>query len=375
MSEAAIRQRLAKPKTSRAKRILKDKAPKVIEDPKKQILLRGNRTSPIMNEIMKDLHKLKSPYSLNFSRRNDKRPFEDFSSVKFLCDKNNCSLFTFCSNSKKRSNNIIFGRTFDFNLLDMYEFGIDATTYQSIKSFQSVIDYKSNDPKNKSFSYGSKPALLFQGESFQNDPLLKDIKSFFIDYFNGQVMKKFNLITLDHVIVFTVINLDEISMDKQTEYKLNENGNGPIIMFRHYKIEYQSSSHSKLSYAHLTEIGPAMDMKLRRFEKGNDEIIKLSKQRIDKQLLTRKPKQKNVYLDNVFKQRTGRIYIEHKEQDLKKLKLKKMKALRDRNRSKNYNKNKPKKKKNSNNRKKKKKTTVLKKKINNTNIKKRLIIK
>lgn len=55
MSEAALKQRLFKPKTKRAKRALKDRAPKVIEDPKRQILLRGSKTSPITNQVLKDL--------------------------------------------------------------------------------------------------------------------------------------------------------------------------------------------------------------------------------------------------------------------------------------------------------------------------------
>ena len=57
---------------------------------------------------------------------------------------------------------------------------------------------------------------------------------------------------------------------------MDQDENGAIIMLRHYKIEYQSSSHTKLPFVHLTKIGPAMDMKLGRYERGNDEIIKKS---------------------------------------------------------------------------------------------------
>ena len=242
----------------------------------------------------------------------------------------------------------------DYQLLDMYEFGINGRTFQSMESFKSVNDYKSNNPKSKSFSFGSKPALLFQGESFENDPLLKEIRKFFIDYFNGEAMKKFNMATLDHVIVLTLINLDEIAADKQQEYQLQSEygGNGPIIMFRHYKIEYQSSSHNKLPFVHLSEIGPSMDLMLRRFEKGNDEIIAKSKEQCSA-LLSKRPKQKNVALDSLLKERRGRIWIETKDQNVNKLKTKKMKALRDRDRSKNQFKNNEgiKRKKNSNNRK------------------------
>ena len=40
MSEAALRLRLSKPKTKRALRALKDRAPKVIEDPKNKFFKR-----------------------------------------------------------------------------------------------------------------------------------------------------------------------------------------------------------------------------------------------------------------------------------------------------------------------------------------------
>ena len=68
-------------------------------------------------------------------RRLDKRPFEDMSSIEFLCEKNDASLFVYGSHSKKRPHNLVFGRMFDFNLLDMYEFGLDFQTYKSISDF------------------------------------------------------------------------------------------------------------------------------------------------------------------------------------------------------------------------------------------------
>merc|ERR1712048_1008749 len=113
-----------------------------------------------------------------------------------------------------------------------------------------------------------------------------------------------------------------------------------------YKVEYRASSHQKLPFVHLSEIGPAMDLTLRRFEKGNDEIIKQS-QRQCTALLNARPKQKNVALSKVLKERRGRIWIDTKDQNVNKLKTKRMKALRDRDRSKKQ----LKKQKNSNNKK------------------------
>lgn len=41
------------------------------------------------------------------NRNNDILPFEDVNSLEFLCDKNNCSLFSLATNTKKRPNNLI----------------------------------------------------------------------------------------------------------------------------------------------------------------------------------------------------------------------------------------------------------------------------
>lgn len=46
-------------------------------------------------------------------------PFEDKSELEKFCQKADASLFLFGSNSKKRPNNIVIGRTYDWKVLDM----------------------------------------------------------------------------------------------------------------------------------------------------------------------------------------------------------------------------------------------------------------
>jgi hypothetical protein len=41
-------------------------------------------------------------------KKNEIHPFDDAGSLEFLAAKNECSLFTFGSNSKKRPNNLVF---------------------------------------------------------------------------------------------------------------------------------------------------------------------------------------------------------------------------------------------------------------------------
>ena len=113
---------------------------------------------------------MKKPDSKLFSRKNDTRPFEDQSSLEFLCRQNDCSLFAFGSHSKKRPDNLVLGyahpfpikalalipdltlgrcpipshcchhrRLFDFQVLDMFEFGIDRDTFKSMRELEVMV--------------------------------------------------------------------------------------------------------------------------------------------------------------------------------------------------------------------------------------------
>ena len=70
------------------------------------------------------------------SKKNDIRPFESINSLEFLSQKNDCSLFMVGSHSKKRPNNIVMGRLFNYQLLDMVEFGV--LDYQSMDTFKTM---------------------------------------------------------------------------------------------------------------------------------------------------------------------------------------------------------------------------------------------
>lgn len=310
MSKIELQKRLNPPKTHRAKRVLSEKAPKVIENVKKSLIIRGQKTSPTILSVLKDLHKLKDPYSKCLLRRNEIRPFDDISSLEFLCEKNDCSLFAFGNHNKKRTNNILFGRCYDYHILDMFEFGICEETFLS-------MDMCNN---KESFQIGSKPCLLFQGEAFDNNPTLKNIKNFFIDYFHGEEIKRVNLLTLDHIIVFTAISEESLE-NQNVDMKLEH----PIILFRHYNVELQASNNPKIPFVKINEIGPRMDLILRRHEQASQESQNNARIKFD---LSKDPKRKNVALSSVFKQRVGKIHIQTNQQNLDRLKVKKMKGLR-----------------------------------------------
>ncbi len=79
----------------------------LIERVKKTLFLKGRQSSETLNAVMQDLALLAKPYSKNLNRKNDISPFEDASSLEFLSTKNECGMFVFASNSKKRPDNLV----------------------------------------------------------------------------------------------------------------------------------------------------------------------------------------------------------------------------------------------------------------------------
>ena len=80
--------------------------------------------------------RLKKPNGKLLTKKNDIRPFEDINSLEFFSNKNDCSLFMVGSHSKKRPQNLILGRFFNYQLLDMVELGV--LDYKSIEAFKTV---------------------------------------------------------------------------------------------------------------------------------------------------------------------------------------------------------------------------------------------
>ena len=153
--------------------------------------------------------KLKGHQGKNFSKKNDIRPFEDASSLEFLSEKNDASLFAFGSHNKKRPNNLVIGRLFDHKLLDMVE--------MTVKNYEGMENFKS------SIGIGSKPAFIFKGSLFENDETYKEIKNMFLDVFRGEIFDKISMNGLDWVIC--------VSVDDETK----------VIYFRPYCFDLKNS--------------------------------------------------------------------------------------------------------------------------------------
>ena len=104
--------RTIKPKTKRVKRALDDKAPKLFENIKKSLVLKGKKTSEIMNHVLQDLHSLKKPHSVLFTKNNDLLPFEETTSLEFLTKVNDTSLFALGAHTKKKPHCLTLGNDF-----------------------------------------------------------------------------------------------------------------------------------------------------------------------------------------------------------------------------------------------------------------------
>lgn len=127
-----------RPKTRKGKLYFQSIAPQWEEPPKGVLVILGHQTSQQVKNVMKDLARLKKPQCRQLRKKNEILPFETGgeASLEFLCKKNDCSLFILGNHTKKRPNNLILGRMYDFHLLDMFELGI--VDYKSLEEFESV---------------------------------------------------------------------------------------------------------------------------------------------------------------------------------------------------------------------------------------------
>ncbi|XP_059057412.1 ribosome production factor 2 homolog [Achroia grisella] len=285
----AVMQRIKKPTTRKGKKVLLAKAPKPIEGPKQCIFLQGRNPSERTRKLLKDIYDLKKPDAAYLSRKNDFVPFEDATIIEKMCDKKDAALFGVGSHSKKRPHNIILGRTFNYNVLDLIELG--AENFKSMSEFQ-----------NMKVLAGLKPCLLFNGPAWDLNLDLKRLRSLFIDFFHREKVDTIRLQGLEHALSFTA----------------TDDG---MIYLRSYRILLKKSG-QRTPRIELDEIGPSIDFKLRRTKLAADDLYKEAC-RVPKE--SKQGTKKNISRD-AFGSKLGRIHIG--KQDIGKLQTRKMKGLK-----------------------------------------------
>ena len=86
---------------------------------------------------------------------------------EFFSKKSDCSLLVFGSHNKKRPHNLVFGRLYDHQVLDMIETGVE--TFRPLSFFKGL-----------KCAVGSKPCLIFSGDLFETDANYSCLKNLLI---------------------------------------------------------------------------------------------------------------------------------------------------------------------------------------------------
>ncbi len=84
-----------KTKTHKGRKILEKKSAKLIENPKRSIILKGKKSSETLNQLMRELHLMRGSEmsQLLLKKTHDVLPFEDASIIERTSLKYDCSLF------------------------------------------------------------------------------------------------------------------------------------------------------------------------------------------------------------------------------------------------------------------------------------------
>lgn len=222
--------------SAKAARVMKDRAPKVIENTKNVIYLRGSKTSEAVGGLLKEMFMMRKPFGKMMQRKNENmHPFDEAQSVEFLCQKNDCSLFAIANHSKKRPNNLTLGRTFDGHVLDMVELGVESsTTFKDLQEAHPDVELASK-------RLGAKPCVVFLGEPWDASAEHKALRSLLLDTVRGQDVTGINLAALDSLIAFTA------ALDK--------------VFMRTYVLDLRKQSDSAAPKARLILSAPAADFK------------------------------------------------------------------------------------------------------------------
>ena len=288
---------VSKPKNQRSKRALEARAPKLVEPPRHSLLLRGSKTSSVLNSLLRDLHILSQPHSTHLHKKHsDCHPFDDPTSVEFLCSKADASVFFLASDSKKRPHNLTLGRLFDYQVLDMVEYGVAADSYKGISEFEGV--------RRATVRYGSKPLVLFQGEWWErggDDWAVQ--RSLWLDWCKGETIDRINLSAIDRIIVLTALE-------------------PATIHFRHYALALKPST-TRLPYVALDEVGPHLTLTLRRRNQPAADLVKQSMQQPKR--TERTPERKNLTI-TATGDVVGRVHMQR--QDLSNVAIAKLKGLK-----------------------------------------------
>ena len=181
---------------------------------------------------------------------------------------------------------------YDHHLLDMIELGVE--------NFKSLQEFKT-----EKVALGTKPCLLFSGQGFDRSPEMKRLKNLLIDFFRGPEVTNIRLEGVEHCLQFTCA----------TE---------GLVHFRSYKILLKRSSTPRMPRVELEEIGPSMDLVLRRTHLASDDLFQSACKQVKNAY---KPKKVKNVEEDAFGSTLGTVHLP--SQNLDRLQTRKMKGLKE----------------------------------------------
>ena len=203
--------------------------------------------------------------------------------------KNDCALFAFGSTSKKRPNNIVLGRLFENEILDMIELGI--------KQYTAMAEFKT-----EKIGTCVKPCLIFQGPKWAQSEEMRRLRNLLIDTFQKDKVEAIRLQGIEHVMSFTC-----------TE--------DMTVLMRSYKIMLKKSG-QKTPRIELVEIGPSADFSIRRTKIASEDLYKQARKQPRELRVTKK---KNITRDELGNTH-GRVHMG--KQNVGKIQTRRVKGLK-----------------------------------------------
>ena len=297
------RQLQGKQSKARVQRYLKKAGSQLKEGAKNALLLKGISCSAAMASVLQELRSMQAPNVKLLSKKNQIVPFdtEGQQSLEFLSTKNDCALFAVATSNKKRPANIVLGRTFDHQMLDLAEL--------NILRFKSMKDYGGQVPKKK---IGSKPMMLFVGDLWEQQDDYRNLRSLLTDFYRGDVVDKLVVTGLDHLLVFTLAAAPVSGADT-TQVLLHQ---------RTYFCQLKKDPNSATPLPYLQNCGPDLDCRLGRTQWAEPDLFKAARDQ-PAQLKRRKVKNQST---NLFGERIGRLHLS--KQNVETMGGRKVKALR-----------------------------------------------
>ena len=184
---------------------------------------------------------------------------------------------------------------------------------------------------------GHRILMSFQSSLFNTHPTFQLLKSMLLDFYNGHELTEIPLQGLETVMTVTAGPMDGDQTGASSAAMAME-GTGssgeskeklPAVHIRVYTVKMLASG-TKVPKISLTEMGPRMDLSMRRTQLPDPEMWKeaIKRPKMDKKTITsgQGKKRKNIETDEMG-DLVGRIHVA--KQDLNSMKGKRLKSLRD----------------------------------------------